>query len=203
MLRFKFCKQCGFLFYKQPKLSAKQWGSKFLCCKKCSSKWTSKYKKKYTSHKLYDVWRSMKSRCYNPNTNIYNRYGGRGITVCNEWIGKPDNFIEWCLNNGYKSGLEVDRIDNNKGYSPNNCRITTRQINTRNRNKQKNTSSRYFGVSFSKNARKYESFLKTTEKKVHLGLFETEEEAALARDKYIIENKLGGFILNTVKDTTY
>lgn len=71
---------------------------------------------------IYAVWQAMKKRCYKKNNRAYKNYGGRGITICNEW---KDNFLEfynWAVSNGYKKGLTIDRIDNNKGYYPNNCR---------------------------------------------------------------------------------
>lgn len=90
--------------------------------------------KSYTS--LYNRWRCMKKRCYNQNTSEYERYGGRGITVCEEWINSSDAFIEWALSHGYKEELQIDRIDNNKGYSPDNCRWVTPKVNMNNRRKK-------------------------------------------------------------------
>jgi hypothetical protein len=81
---------------------------------------------------LYKLWLSMKNRCNNPNTKCYPNYGKRGIKVCLEWENNPETFITWCLKNGYKKGLHIDRIDNDKGYSPDNCRFATRQINNQN-----------------------------------------------------------------------
>ena len=82
--------------------------------------------------KLHGVWAGMKRRCNNENTKHYNRYGGRGITVCEEWQEFP-NFKKWAIDNGYKGGLTVDRIDNNKGYEPSNCRLVTIKENINNR----------------------------------------------------------------------
>lgn len=82
--------------------------------------------------KLYQVWGSMKQRCCNPNAKSYKNYGGRGITLCDEWM-EFSAFQQWAKANGYAEGLEIDRIDNDKGYSPDNCRFVTRKQNCRNR----------------------------------------------------------------------
>lgn len=83
-------------------------------------------------HPLYKKWVNMKSRCYNPNVHDYENYGGRGIKVCPEWLHDPNAFILWSLANGWKAGLEIDRIDNDKGYSPANCRYVTKYENRMN-----------------------------------------------------------------------
>jgi hypothetical protein len=86
----------------------------------------------YREHKdLFNLWQTMKTRCENPNRDNYERYGARGISVCDEWQ-EAKNFVEWALANGYQRGLQLDRIDNNKGYSPDNCRFVTAKENNRN-----------------------------------------------------------------------
>lgn len=70
---------------------------------------------------LYSVWQTMKQRCINPRCRGYRWYGAKGITLCEEWQN-PESFYEWAINNGYKPGLTIDRINPSEGYSPNNCR---------------------------------------------------------------------------------
>lgn len=83
--------------------------------------------------RLYPIWRSMRDRCNNPNCKAYPRYGGRGISVCAEWANSFDAFRAWALSRGYAENLSIDRIDNNKGYCPENCRWVSVDIQCRNR----------------------------------------------------------------------
>lgn len=83
----------------------------------------------FSDSRLYGVWIGMKNRCYNEAAPKFNRYGGRGITICDEWLCEHgfENFREWAYTNGYdenapKGECTIDRINNNKGYEPSNCR---------------------------------------------------------------------------------
>lgn len=86
--------------------------------------------------RLYNVWSNMLARCNRKNHPSYNRYGARGISVCPEWR-KPERFLAWAEQNGYRSGLELDRIDNNGNYTPDNCRFISKAENLRNRSTPK------------------------------------------------------------------
>lgn len=97
--------------------------------------------------KLYGIWAGMKRRCYNPRTKYYKDYGGRGITVCDEWKNDYSKFKEWALANGYQEGLSIERVDVNKGYSPDNCKFIT--INEQNSNKRISIRLQYQGKEYS------------------------------------------------------
>lgn len=81
---------------------------------------------------IYWCWKAMKQRCLNPKAQAYKNYGKRGIGVCDQWM-TFEPFLDWCLHHGWRKGLDLDRIDNDGDYTPNNCRFVTRQQNTNNR----------------------------------------------------------------------
>lgn len=84
-------------------------------------------------HPLCDVWFNIKARCYDPKNIGYHNYGGRGITVCEEWMNNMESFVKWGMANGYQKGLDIDRRDNNGNYEPGNCRFVTRKVNCNNK----------------------------------------------------------------------
>lgn len=86
-----------------------------------TQKWTKHGK---SNTRIYKIYEMMKDRCFNPKSNAYRYYGGKGIEVCNDWLGESgfDNFYNWSLENGYSDELTIDRINPNRNYSPDNCR---------------------------------------------------------------------------------
>lgn len=88
-----------------------------------------------TNTRLYKIWKGIKQRCLNSKCNIYKNYGGRGITICEEWL-EFTPFRDWALNNGYAKNLTIDRKDNDGNYEPNNCQW---EIFLNNRRKQRRT----------------------------------------------------------------
>ena len=149
--------------------------------------------------RLYSIWCNMKKRTLNPKNKYYINYGGRGITICEEWLD-VQNFYNWAMENAYSDELSLDRIDNDGNYEPNNCRWTTRIIQGRNRRIRKDNKTGYKGVRYIKDRNKYIVTITLNKKRINLGSFKTPVEGAIVYNNYIIENSLEGFILNEIPE---
>lgn len=79
--------------------------------------------------RLYNIWVNMKARCSNPKISDYKYYGGKGISVCDEWKNSYQGFKNWALLNGYSNNLVIDRIDNDGNYESSNCQWITNSEN--------------------------------------------------------------------------
>lgn len=95
------------------------------------------FKHGMTDHPLYKIWSGIIQRCHCETDTAYKYYGERGIFVCDEWRHDAEAFINWSLSHGWEQGLEIDRIDNYKGYSPDNCRYVTHKVNMQNQRRSK------------------------------------------------------------------
>ena len=177
------CGKCG----KQEKLMVTTSTKNSSICKEC----THRKDVRISDNPLYKRFYTIKNRCYNPNSPDSKHYLKRGITVCEEWISDWRVFEKWALSNGFKSNLEIDRIDNDKGYSPDNCRWVERAVNVRNTRKLKSTnSSGSRGVVWHITNKKYCASIQVDGVKIHLGSFDTKEEAAIEYDNYVLSNNL-------------
>lgn len=90
----------------------------------------------YCGTRLYRIYYKMKERCYRPENDNFKYYGGRGIKICDEWLQNFSSFADWAVSNGYADNLTIDRKDNEKGYSPDNCRWVTMAEQQRNKRKR-------------------------------------------------------------------
>ena len=134
------CKTCGFEAHTEEDLekfvlSRKSPYGRRILCKKCRSADVRKRLNTDDRHYLFKRLIGIIQRCYNPKRQNYPRYGGRGITVCQEWLDDKKAFIDWAQENGFKRGLQIGRIDNSLGYNPENCTWITNKENSLNTRK--------------------------------------------------------------------
>ncbi len=180
------CPDCMVHFRTQTNLVNRGQSSR---CRPCSYK-VKNGKHNKTGTKLYLVWVAIRQRCNNKNNKQYINYGNRGIDVCQSWNEDYKSFEDWSLSNGYKEGLSIDRIDNDKGYHPYNCRWTTREVqssNTRKLRKSNNTGFR--GVS-SPRSNRFVARIGVFGKYINLGTYDYPWTAAYAYDSYVLNNNL-------------
>ena len=143
-----------------------------------------------------NVYANMMTRCYNKTSSRYKDWGGRGITVCKEWHNK-DIFMLW-LEDNYTKGLQIDRVDNDKGYGPDNCRFINNSANALNQRAHKNLRLPYRGVSMVKEKRAGNKLVVRYRCKISIGNCKEKSLgyhanpilAAITYDKYVIANNL-------------
>lgn len=104
------------------------------------------YKHGKSHTRIYRIWANMKTRCYNPKATRFYQWGGKGVTVCDEWRNNFLSFYKWATSHGYADNLTLDRIDSNKGYGPDNCRWV--DAHTQNINKPGVPVYEYNGIKF-------------------------------------------------------
>ena len=150
--------------------------------------------------RLYNIWSMMKDRTLNLKHRVYHNYGGRGITICDEWKNDFMSFYNWAMSNGYSDELSIDRIDNNGNYEPSNCRWVTYTIQNRNQRIRKDNKTGYKGVCYNKDNNNFRVVITVDKERINLGRFKTAVEGAIVFNNYIIENNLEGFVLNEIPE---
>lgn len=176
------CGNCGNEFESQHRHYS---AGKLKSCRLCSSgmRGPDAYHRKHglRKHPIYQVWAGMKSRCENPKSIGYKNYGGRGITVCDAWRDSFQSFYDWAIAEGYEKGLELDRRENDLGYSPENCRWLDqlRNVNNTDRTRRNNTTGFPGAFKYGKTGKFYSKIYHDGRPTV-LGVFNTAEEAGEA-----------------------
>lgn len=158
--------------------------------KSCGCLKSENISKKVTLHgktntPIYRIWSSMKKRCLNPNDKGYKNYGGRGISVCDRWVQSFENFLADV--GEPPPNCDLDRTNNEKGYSPENCKWVSRSENAFNRRRSPKNKSGKTGVCWNKLHKKWQATIRKNGQVHHLGLFKSIEDAIQARKKSELE----------------
>lgn len=134
---------------------------------------------KITDLPEYSTWSNIKQRCYNPKTEHFEFYGGRGIRVCERWINSFENFYK-DIGQKPSNKFWIERKDVNGDYSPENCYWAEISQQQHNRNKMKNTSSKFIGVCYRRDSNTWRADIGKNKIRYHFGIFDFEEDAAYA-----------------------
>lgn len=129
--------------------------------------------------RIYSTWATMKDRCLRKKNKNYDKYGGRGISICEKWLSFEGFFED--MHDGYSDELEIDRVDVDGNYYKENCRWVDRTINTFNRNNNSRKTNMHLprGV-YSNDSGNYRSYIRINKNRINLGTYKTIEEARLA-----------------------
>lgn len=142
-----------------------------------------RYKGVMANHKrLYGIWKGMIDRCYNDERDNFERFGGKGIKMCEEWRNDFIPFLEWSLENGYEDNLLIGRVDIGKQYEPNNCKWSDMYDQIQKRGLMRNNTTGFTGVSYSEKLG-YRAYITRFKKRYNLGCYKTLAEAVDARKK--------------------
>lgn len=148
--------------------------------------------RKNANEQLYICWKNMRQRCNNKNNNCYKYYGEKGIKVCDEW-NEYLVFEDWAINNGFEKGLTIDRIDNSKGYSPQNCRWVDKKT-------QANNKTNNFLITYKNQTKTIHQWAEIYNIKAHTIFMRLKKgwsiHRALTEESFVGKNQTYKFIVN-------
>lgn len=163
-------------------------------CKICTNKLpkSTKERSDHYTPRLHEIYKTMVQRTTNENrAGALEYYSSKDIKVCDEWLTDRETFFKWAQENGYNESLSIDREDGTKGYSPENCRWTTKAVQARNTKLlRKSNTSGFRGVSLTEDKSKWRARITVNSKQTLIGVFDTPLEAALAYDNCVLLNNL-------------
>ena len=179
------CPNCNTVFQRRSDYAKKMSG----LCTECANKKAGEKRKTHgfnnSNSRLHVIWANMKRRCLRPTEKERRNYGN--IKLIASWE-QFEEFMAWANSNGYCDNLTIDRIDNNKGYFPENCRFV--DISTQNANKRKSDKNKTGYIGIWERSGKWRAKIQWEKKQIHLGTFKSKEDAAKARNLYIKANNL-------------
>ena len=135
----------------------------------------------YNKTRIFRIYHNIKQRCYNKKHPRYDSYGGKNIVMCKEWLESLENFVKWSEENGYNENLTLDRINNDEGYYPENCRWATYNTQAINQGLRKDNTSGYKGVTKDKHG--WRAGIQVNYERKFLGYFPTTEQASEAYEE--------------------
>lgn len=157
----------------------------------------AKYRHGMCGTRIYNIWRDMRHRCNCQGMKNYPYYGGRGISVCEEWDNSFEAFYDWAMSNGYSDDLTIDRIDTDGNYEPSNCRWATKAVQSANR--RSIGKCEYIGVYKHSNGSSYIAEIKKDGNNIFYYSSRSKNDCAVKRNEFISSYDLE-YPLNVIKD---
>lgn len=143
-----------------------------------------------SKNRLYNIYHKIKARCFNENCIDFPYYGGRGITVFEDWLNDFFIFRNWALSNGYSDDLSIERVNVNGNYTPDNCTWENDSVQANNKRTYSNNTSGFRGVVWHGRIKKWHAKVPVNGKYLHIGYYDDKLIAAKERNEFIINKNL-------------